>query len=341
MEPLYKEKTYEEMIDPIINYSGDNPFVKSQIYSMAAGGDQYEYKKNYNAYKQALEAAKANDNDNFWSGIGDFFVGKDTARQKADLADQFIEAYANNPFVFDTGAYNEANKNIKSDYDLDRGTFINGGILGALINPITQTAKAGVDLASGIGGNWEDWNKRDHLSDLGALGTTALTLSGVGNLASGASLGAKMGIGALNGALGNAAYNLYENGQNTNAGNLLGDAAFGAAFGAALPAAGNALGKITNRGAQRIVDTGMRNAGVNLSDDLYNAAVNQAKSGLRGKATSFGAGLIPNTRLGKIATIGGGTALGGFGLSNLLNSGNQSDTSNADALYNYYMTGAY
>ena len=72
----------------------------------------------------------------------------------------------------------------------------------------------------------------------------------------------------------------------------------------------------------------MANAGLNLSDDAYMAAINSAKSGIKGGLTSFGAGLMPTTKLGKAAALGGGAALGGLTLSNLLGGGQQSDYNN-------------
>ena len=56
-----------------------------------------------------------------------------------------------------------------------RHDYFGNGILGALLNPIAQTATAGVDLATG------NYGDRDVASDLGALGETLLTfLPGVG-----------------------------------------------------------------------------------------------------------------------------------------------------------------
>jgi hypothetical protein len=55
--------------------------------------------------------------------------------------------------------------------------------------------------------------------------------------------------------------------------------------------------------------------------------------------TNFATGALPNSRLGKMAAIGGGTALGGYGLSKMLGgSGNNQQLSDEDlaALYNYY-----
>lgn len=371
--PLFTEKSYDEAMRPLINYDGDDNYVKGSIYALQNGGDPFKYASNYNAYKNALEDAKANDNDNFWTGIGDFFVGKSAERQKADLADEYLKAYSSNPFAFDSGSYNNAAGSIKTDADLERGTFINGGLLGALINPITQTGKALADLGVGVGGSiggdehaWDAWNKRDHLSDLGALANTALTFTGVGNLARGASLGAKIGAGALISGLQNGAYNLYENGQNVNLGDLAGDMAFGAAIGGAIPVAGNAIGNIAQRGAVKSVNNALRNAGFgsnlgnasmyaagqNVLGDQYQALLKQANSGIRNKLANFATGTLPNSRLGKAAAIGGGAALGGYGLSKLFGGNNTQQIVNdiklggeylpdedLAALYNYYGIG--
>lgn len=359
MANLFTEKTYDEAMRPLINYEGDDAYVKGDIYSMLNGGDLYDYARNYNVYKNALEDAKANDNDNFWSGIGDFFVGKSAERQKADLADEYLKAYQSNPFMFDSGSYNNAAGGIKTDADLDRGTFINGGLLGALINPLTQTAKAGVDLGAGIGGNWDAWNKRDHWSDLGALANTALTFTGVGNLARTAPLASKIAAGAAMGGAQNAAFNLWQNGSDAQIGDVLGDAAFGAAIGGAIPVAGNAIGNITRRGAVKNVnnalrksgfgsnlgDAGMYAAGQNVLGDQYQALLKQANNGIRNKLTNFTTGALPKSRLGKIAAIGGGTALGGYGLSKMFggDGGNDQQLSDDDlaALYDYYYGGGY
>ena len=373
MANLFTEKTYDEAMRPLINYEGDDAYVKGDIYSMLNGGDLYDYARNYNVYKNALEDAKANDNDNFWSGIGDFFVGKSAERQKADLADEYLKAYQSNPFMFDSGSYNNAAGGIKTDADLDRGTFINGGLLGALINPLTQTAKAGVDLASGVGGSiggdehaWDAWNKRDHWSDLGALANTALTFTGLGNLARTAPLASKIAAGAAMGGAQNAAFNLWQNGSDAQIGDVLGDAAFGAAIGGAIPVAGNAIGNIAQRGAVKNVnnalrksgfgsnlgDAGMYAAGQNVLGDQYQALLKQSNSGICNKLTNFATGALPNSRLGKMAAIGGGTALGGYGLSKLFGGNNTQQMINdiklggeylsdedLAALYNYYGIG--
>lgn len=174
---LYTEKSFEEAHRPLAGYSGDNAFVKGQIYAMNNGGDMYRYSNNLANYSKALEDAKANDNDNFLTGLGDFFVGRGADKLKADAADEYIKAFSGNPYEFDGENYNDVTSKIKTEKDLEQGRAFDGGIIGSLINPITQVGKAGADLGAGLGGNWDAWNKRDHLSDIGALGETALTLA--------------------------------------------------------------------------------------------------------------------------------------------------------------------
>lgn len=231
---LYTEKSFEEAHNPLINYGGDDAFVKGQIYSMGNGGDMYKYANNLKSYSKALEDAKANDNDNFLTGIGDFLVGRGADKTRADLADQYVSAFSSNPYEFSGEDYNRDAGNIKTEQDFEKGRAFNGGLIGSLINPITQVGKAGADLAAGVSGNWDAWNKRDHLSDVGALGETALMF------ATPASLGAKTigGTIAKNAALG-AGFGLTGGladmgSKDFNAGELALNTALGAGVGGAL-----------------------------------------------------------------------------------------------------------
>lgn len=167
----------EEALRPLSQYSGDDAFVKGQIYSLGNGGDMYKYSNNLKSYNKALEDAKANDNDNFWTGLGDFFVGRGADKLKADMADEYVKAFNGNPYEFAGDDYNNNADKIRTEQDFEQGRAFNGGLIGSLINPITQVGKAGADLGAGIGGNWDAWNKRDHLSDIGALGETALMVA--------------------------------------------------------------------------------------------------------------------------------------------------------------------
>lgn len=251
-------------------------------------------------------------------------------------SDSFLDPYSN--------AVSEANNTFNDRFKHNRYNEFGNGIIGSLINPVGQVASLGGDLLYGAGtGDWSNAAKRDYVSDLGALANTALTFTGAGNLARTAPLASKIAAGAAMGGAQNAAFNLWQNGSDAKIGDVLGDAAFGAAIGGAMPAVGNALGNITTRGAQRIVDKGLQNAGKTPANaNAYMSLINNAKSGARGKLLSFGAGIVPQTKLGKAAAIGGGAALGGYGLSKIFGGGgNDQQLSDDDlaALYNYYGIG--
>lgn len=248
---LYTEKTFEEAHNPLANYSGNDAFVKGQIYSINNGGDMYDYSRNLKGYSKALMDAKANDNDNFWSGLGEFFVGRGTDKLRADLADEYTKAYEANPYVFDTDAYKKAKESTKGEKDLEKGTLFEGGVLGGLINPFTQSGKALYDLGQGIGGNWDAWNKRDHVSDLGAGLEAALEIATAGS-ASGAKAGAKtlgktLAKTAATGAGYGFAGGLRDMGsENFDAGNLALRTGIGGLVGGAIGGAGYGLGKLKN-----------------------------------------------------------------------------------------------
>lgn len=265
---LYTEKSYREMVNPLINYAGDKDLVKSQIYAMGKGdSDMYKYRNNLQDYNRAIEAGKKNDSDNFFTGIGDFLFGRGTDALRADLSDEYTKAYAANPYEFSGKQYNEDINRTKSEQDFDKGTVFSGGLIGGLLNPITQTAKAGIDLGRGVVGSiagdqnaWDAWGKRDWLSDLGALGETALTvvptvrgLTGAGKAAAtGAkTLGKTIGKGAAMGAGYGLSGGLREmGGKDFDLGQLLTGTAVGAGVGGALSGAGYGLGKAWNKYSQ-------------------------------------------------------------------------------------------
>ena len=254
----------EEALRPLSQYSGNDAFVKGQIYSLGNGGDMYRYSNNLKSYNKALEDAKANDNDNFWTGLGDFFVGRGKDKLKADMADQYVSAFSSNPYEFAGDDYNNNADKIRTEQDFEQGRAFNGGLIGSLINPITQVGKAGADLGAGIGGNWDAWNKRDHLSDIGALGETALTLAPI----AGAGIKALKGGGAiakagantlgktmLKGAGYGAGYGLAGGlkdmgSENFDGGQLALNTLLGGAIGGGLAGAGYGLGKVWNKYSQ-------------------------------------------------------------------------------------------
>lgn len=293
--PLYTEKTMEEALRPLSQYSGDDAFVKGQIYSLGNGGDMYRYSNNLKSYNKALEDAKANDNDNFWTGLGDFFVGRGADKLKADMADQYVSAFSSNPYEFAGDDYNNNVDKIRTEQDFGQGRAFNGGLIGSLINPITQVGKAGADLGAGIGGNWDAWNKRDHLSDIGALGETALTLApiagaGVKALKGGGAI-AKAGANTLGktilkGAGYGAGYGLAGGlkdmgSENFDGGQLALNTLLGGAIGGGLAGAGYGLGKVWNKYSQpapsKSTDLIPYSGGANTNSTAYQDALNTLK----------------------------------------------------------------
>lgn len=249
--PLYTEKSREEALRPLAQYSGDDAFVKGQIYSMGNGGDMYRYSNNLKSYNKALEDAKANDNDNFWTGLGDFFVGRGKDKLKADMADQYVSAFSSNPYEFAGDDYNNNAGRIRTEQDFGQGRAFNGGLIGSLINPITQVGKAGADLGAGIGGNWDAWNKRDHLSDVGALGETALMFLAPGAGKGANTLGKAIGKNALMGAGYGLAGGLRDMGsKDFDAGQLAMGTALGAGVGGAIGGITHGAGKVWNKYTQ-------------------------------------------------------------------------------------------
>lgn len=224
--------------------------------------------------------------------------------------------------------YGKANKQadeVKKQLDdvvkSHRYDYFGNGMLGGLLNPIGQTVSAGVDLASGNYGE----NDRDVLSDLGALGTTALSFIPVGSAASGAgklfgSLGANVGLGAGIGA----AESLRESGADTNFGDVLKNAGIGAAFGGGIGAIGNKMGGyITRKGADNIVNKTMaKSAGLTdqfaqnpaMRDKMVNAyATNPTiaeTAGFGGLYKNSLESILPKNRYARYGMYGGGGLLG-------------------------------
>lgn len=163
------------------------------------------------------------------------------------------------------------------------------GIIGSFLNPIAQTASAAANLA---GGGYSK-NNRDWVSDLGAAAETALnfipgasTLKAV-NGATKLSKGA-LALNALTGAGASMADAYRQGGKDTNFNDALSQAWAGALFGAGVPAAIGVGGNfVKNRG-------GWRN-------------------------------MLPQSKLGKAAVIGGGL-YGGSRLLGGLNGGNQAQS---------------
>lgn len=205
-------------------------------------------------------------------------------------------------------ALGENYQNMLDTYNAENQYYKNkafgDGIIGSFLNPIAQTASAAANLA---GGGYSK-NNRDWVSDLGAAAETALNfVPGASALKSvnGATKLSKgaLALNALTGAGASMADAYRQGGKNTDLNDAISQAGTGALFGAAVPAAIGLGGNfVKNRG-------GWRN-------------------------------MLPQSKLGKAALIGGGL----YGGSKLLGGGGaipqgqaQEQQPSDQDLYNYYM----
>lgn len=224
------------------------------------------------------------------------------------IADNYdMNSILSDDFLKPSGeALSEAQNYFKDQMKRNRYNEFGNGIIGSLINPAGQAASLVGDTVYGATtGNWDNFNKRDLLSDLGAIAETGLNLATGGALGSGANLATKAGKAALTNAAANAVSTLREQGSDATLGDVLGSAAFGGAIGGALPVVGAGLGKVGNSLAKRGVANG--------------AAATASK------ASQIGQGIksfIPKTKLGKGAALAAGAG-GAIGLGNLLGNGGQ------------------
>lgn len=184
-------------------------------------------------------------------------------------------------------------KNSVANYNATKNEVFGNGLIGGILNPVAQTvgglgSLAGLALSGGKVNPWDGSNdpigaKRDWLSDLGALGETALTAvpmakglslakagkavrAGTATAKQAAkvaasqapkTLGQKVASGALVGGAYGTAGSLRDMGyENFDLGSLLRSAAIGGAMGGGLSAAGYGIDKLANRarGVRNVAD---------------------------------------------------------------------------------------
>jgi hypothetical protein len=151
-------------------------------------------------------------------------------------------------------AGSEYNKGRLAQLEAGKGLFSGVPVIGDLLSAPTQVVSAGKDLAEGGLSKWQN-GKRDWLSDLGALGETAIDVTTLG-AGSGAKAGAKtlgktIGKGALLGAGYGLTGGLNEMGaKNFDLGQLALNAGIGAGVGGGFAGLGYGLGKAWNKYSQ-------------------------------------------------------------------------------------------
>lgn len=193
------------------------------------------------AYQDAMRDY-AKDNPDKWSLISDSYGNT--------LDDSFLDSF------------NDDLKN-KQDYFNEQYTknrwkeFGDGGLVSGAMNPLMQTVSLGTNAISTLNGGEADrwdgngWRRnRDMVSDLGAVGETALDLAALGT-----GMGAKTALGTIgkSAALG-AGYGLTgglnEMGKDTDLGTLALQTGLGGAIGGGIAGLGYGAGKLWNKYAK-------------------------------------------------------------------------------------------
>ena len=205
-----------------------------------------DYNKNYSIGGNFLNWLGTGLSGGGWSK-GDFLKNR-------GITDE-TDAYGNAGYFGNTSMVNL--RNYGSDYNKSRleqleagkGLFSGVPIIGDLLSAPTQVVSAGKDLAESGLSKWQN-GKRDWLSDLGALGETALTFAVPGATKS-ASLAKTMGRGALTGAAYGLTGGLNDMGaKNFDLGRLALSTGIGAGVGGGISGLGYGLGKVWNKYSQ-------------------------------------------------------------------------------------------
>lgn len=279
-------------------------------------GRETDYKGTMDQFKQA-ETARKTAQDFYSKNIDGKWDEMDPGMQ-GQIANQYNQLNSQSDNVMNQyngmlDAYNQEEKSTQHDY-------FGNGMLGTLLNPIGQTATAGLDLMTG---NYEN-NGRDVMSDLGAVGETALSAL---PFAGGAMKAAKMGkAGAafnkgINSVPGWAAMGagfggadaLREGGSDTQLGDVLSGMGSGAAFSAAIPIAGKVGGKMLRGRGSKVLSREMGKT------DMDPEMIQQAMSAVPNKALYQEAmkSFVPKSTAGKIGLGGAGL----FGASQMMGGG--------------------
>ena len=292
--------------------------------------------------RQALadQRAQANDvygqYDKWFNGLSE----DQRSQFNTQAGGNFLDTLKNETVGAADTAWNDYSKKSRND------TFGNG-VLGALLNPFAQTATAAGDLATG------QYQKkgRDMMSDLGALGESALSLV---PLAGGAMKALKLGKAgsaltrgvnsvpgmAVTGAGIGGLEALRQGGSETQLQDILSQTGMGALFGGGAPLAGRAVNKgLMTRGAKNYnpegVYGGLTQARINPLQAAHMAADPSSRTlrsvGMRN--------IMPKSRFGKIATgagavAGGGMLMNGMGGQQPAMGGQMTE----EQLYNYLVS---
>ena len=176
------------------------------------------------------------------------------------------------------GQYTGSMRNRTNQLEASKGLFSGVPVIGGLLSAPAQAVSAGKDLFESGTSKW-DSGKRDAVSDIGAIGETALDLATLGT-----GMGAKTALGTIgkSAALG-AGYGLTggmnEMGKDTNLGTLAMQTGLGGAIGGGIAGLGYGAGKLWNKYAKTSPskELAIYNGG-NAQGGAYQDALNTLKS---------------------------------------------------------------
>ena len=237
-----------------------------------------DYDKNYSIGGNFLNWLGTGLSGGGWSK-GDFLKN----RGITDEIDQYGNAgYFGNSSMGDLrNAGSEYNKGRLAQLEAGKGLFSGIPVIGDLLSAPTQVVSAGKDLAEGGLSKWQS-GKRDWLSDVGALGETALDVATLGSGATAKTLGKTIGKGAALGAGYGLTGGLNEMGaKNFDLGRLALSTGIGAGVGGALSGGIYGLGKAWNKYSQpapsKSTDIVPYSGGANTNSTAYQDALNTLK----------------------------------------------------------------
>lgn len=237
-----------------------------------------DYDKNYSIGGNFLNWLGTGLSGGGWSK-GDFLKN----RGITDEVDQYGNAgYFGNSSMGDLrNAGSEYNKGRLAQLEAGKGLFSGIPVIGDLLSAPTQVVSAGKDLAEGGLSKWQS-GKRDWLSDVGALGETALDVATLGSGATAKTLGKTIGKGAALGAGYGLTGGLNEMGaKNFDLGQLALNTGIGAGVGGALSGGIYGLGKAWNKYSQpapsKSTDLIPYSGGANTNSTAYQDALNTLK----------------------------------------------------------------
>ena len=162
--------------------------------------------------------------------------------------------------------------------DAGKGLFSGIPIIGGLLSAPAQAVSAGKDLAESGTSKW-DSGRRDAVSDIGAIGETALDLATLGT-----GMGAKTALGTIGkGAALGAGYGLTgglnEMGKDTDLGTLALQTGLGGAIGGGIAGLGYGAGKLWNKYAKGSPskELALYNGDATANNGAYQEALNTLK----------------------------------------------------------------